>query len=236
MKRRIALTIVAAFVVLLAGGLWRPLKQAAVRAKQKASESAGVARVEGHAALLRRVANETSLDANLLAGLVFVESRGKIGAVSGVDALGLFQLRLETAVERAALLGLDEPTRADLLEKPELNARLGAHHLAWLIARYKGDVERALIAYNAGPGKLERWIKDAGSYASWRDAAEVTGRSDVLAYARTVLAWRERFAESGTISAPIGPPGPEPEIPAGDYIGPPLPEHVPDAEFVRPSD
>lgn len=207
-RRWIAFGVAAILAIALAAEMRRPLTRAASEVRREISVSSGVTRVESHAALLRRVGLEVGLDPNLLAGVMFVESRGKVGALSGANALGLFQLKLETAIERAVLIGLDPPTRSELLEDGELNARIGAHHLLWLLDRYDGDVERALIAYNAGPGRLERWIKEAGSYARWRDAAESSGRSDVLEYVRTVLDERDFFAARGNILAPIGPPAP----------------------------
>jgi soluble lytic murein transglycosylase-like protein len=223
-RRWIAVGIGLVLVVAVAAEMRRPLTRAANEVRREISVSSGVTRVEGHAELLRRVGAEVGLDPNLLAGVMFVESRGKVGALSGKEALGLFQLKLETAIERAVLIGLEAPTRGELLEDGELNARIGAHHLLWLLARYKGDIERALIAYNAGPGRLERWIKEHGSFARWRDAAESSGRSDVLAYVRDVLDERDFFAARGNIVAPIGPPVPAPatnSMPhAESFVGP----------------
>ncbi len=171
------------------------------------SERQGFERVEGHAPLIRAAAAENGLDPNLLAGVMMVESRGNVGAQSPAGALGLFQLMPPTAAEHAGLLGLPAPSNADLLSDAGLNARLGAHYLAWLFPRFDGDVERVLIAYNAGPGRLKRWMEEAGSYAAWRAAREAAGNSQVLAYARDVQDYRQRFAERGVIvpSAPAGP-------------------------------
>jgi len=64
-----------------------------------------------------------------------------------------------------------------------------------------------LVAYNAGPGRLDRWIQDAGSYAAWRSEREAAGDSQVLDYARKVAAYRERFAERGLVAPPYNQPG-----------------------------
>jgi len=193
------------------------------------SERQGLTRVEGHAALIVAAARETNLDANLLAGVMMVESRGHVDAKSPVGALGLFQLIHSTAQERAALLKLPPPSRQDLVSDAALNTRLGAHYLAWLMRRYQGEEERVLIAYNAGPGRLERWIKEAGSYAAWRDARERAGNSEVLAYARNVQNYRQRFADRGTIvpTAAAGDPTPsaseDRQAPLPGFVGPPAP-------------
>lgn len=224
----LVLALVAVLVAALAFESRRPIASAAREVRRRVSDSAGVERVEGHATLLRLVGEEVGIDPNLLAGLVFVESRGKVGARSGADALGLFQLKLETAVERALLCGLEAPTREELLEDAELNALIGAYHLQWLLARYDGDVVQALIAYNAGPGRLERWIRQHRGFERWRDAAEASRRSDVLAYVDDVLHWRDFFAQRATILAPIGPRAPEAKTASHDelatLVGPPAPE------------
>lgn len=178
--------------------------------------------VERHAPILRVAAREARIDPNLLAAVVLAESSGRPGAVSPAGALGLCQLMLPTAVERARLLGLPEPTREDLLRDAALNARLGASYLRWLLVRYRGDVERALIAYNAGPGRLERWIDEAGGYDPWR-SARAAKRSPVLAYALRVQAYRDEFARRGQIVPSFAVPAPSERSLAPPLYGPPSP-------------
>jgi hypothetical protein len=200
------------------------------------SEHQGLERVEGLAPTIQAAARESGLDPNLLAGVMMVESRGHVGAESKAGALGLFQLMLPTAVERAELLSLPPPSKRALLSDANLNTRLGANYLAWLCGRFEGDEERALIAYNAGPGRLNRWIADAGSYAAWRDAREQAGDSGVLAYARDVQQYRQRFADRGVIAPTAvrdvpnlstdseSPAAPALASPAPEFIGPPAPD------------
>ena len=57
--------------------------------------------VEMRADIVREAAASSGLDANLLAAVMCKESSGRIGVRSSADALGLFQLRIETARERA---------------------------------------------------------------------------------------------------------------------------------------
>ena len=83
--------------------------------------------------------------------------------------------------------------------------------LAWLVRNEGPDLERVLVAYNAGRAKLARWIRDAGSYAAWRTQYAET--SDTLAYAQQVLEFRDRFIERGVIE-------PRPPPPAQDTTSP----------------
>jgi soluble lytic murein transglycosylase len=48
--------------------------------------------------------------------------------------------------------------KADLY-KPEANVRVGTRYFSYLIERYSGDVELALAAYNAGPSRVDEWLK-----------------------------------------------------------------------------
>jgi len=171
---------------------WRPVA-AEVRFRTR------VHRVESRAEDIRFAAAESGQDPNLLAAIMYVESGGNPRAVSEVDALGLYQLMLPTARERARLLGLPEPGREELLSDALLNTRLGASYLKWLNMYCDGDLERVLISYNAGPGRLKQWIEKAGGWEEWRAEREAAGNSHVLAYARRVLQYRERFAERGVI-------------------------------------
>lgn len=202
--------------------------------------ASGYRRVEGYAPLIRSAADEFRLDPNLLAGVALAESSGRPDAVSSAGALGMFQLMLPTARERARLLGLREPERSELLADPALNGRLAASYLRWLVQRYGGDVEKVLIAYNAGPGRLDGWIREHGSYDAWR--AGRPGDSPVLAYARKVQRYRDEFAARGVIAPsfdqPAAPPVMSTSLPV---YGPPLPPenddrtHPPVAPLAAPA-
>jgi soluble lytic murein transglycosylase-like protein len=41
--------------------------------------------------------------------------------------------------------------------QPERNLEAGTRYLRWLLDRFSGDVERALAAYNAGEGTVDRY-------------------------------------------------------------------------------
>jgi soluble lytic murein transglycosylase-like protein len=214
-SRRALLLVVLTLAVIVAAIEWRPLVNAARLLND-------LPRVEGHAEVIRYAAAESGLDANLLAALMLAESGGRVGAVSSAEALGLYQLQLATARDAARWLKLPEPTRADLLQDRLLNARLGARYLRWLSERYAGDLERMLIAYNAGPGRLDGWIAAAGGYAEWRAERVAAGNSDVLAYVAKVERMTERFAERGVIVPRAPEPPPDAETPTPEPAAEPM--------------
>lgn len=136
---------------------------------------------------------ESGVDPYLLAGIMVRESSGRLGAKSRVGAVGLFQMRPITYEWRAEIMGLPKPTEQDILTDAMLNARLAANNVAWLLDTYDGDVERALVAYNLGTGKLKKYCDAAGGWEEWRAERAAAGDSALLAYAAKILAYTEDF-------------------------------------------
>lgn len=81
----------------------------------------------------------------LLEAVVWQESRWHPGAVSPAGARGLAQLMPGTA--RALGVNADDPSA---------NLEGGARYLRQQLDAFGGDVEKALAAYNAGPGRVIR--------------------------------------------------------------------------------
>lgn len=99
---------------------------------------------------------------NGLSNLVIqAESSGDPTAVSPKGAKGLMQLMPETAEEMAKELGVpysEERLTAD----PQYNMALGNAYLNKMLGRYGGNSTLAVAAYNAGPGSVDKWIKENG--------------------------------------------------------------------------
>ena len=94
-------------------------------------------------AALKQAAQAANISPALLAAVVWQESRWNPQAVSRKGAMGLAQLMPATA----RILGVNP---AD----PIANLNGGARYLRQLLDQFDGDVERALAAYNAGPGRV----------------------------------------------------------------------------------
>ncbi|WP_322979576.1 transglycosylase SLT domain-containing protein [Pseudomonas sp. C11] len=97
----------------------------------------------------------------LVDGVIRQESGGRVDAVSAKGARGLMQLMPDTARDMAAELGLpfDE---ARLTTDAAYNKRLGTAYLDKMLQRYDGHQALALAAYNAGPGRVDEWLKVNG--------------------------------------------------------------------------
>ncbi len=101
------------------------------------------------AAAIYDIALVEGIQPGLAFRLVNVESHFNLHATSQAGALGLTQILPSTArLYDAALV----PVR---LYDRDTNLRLGFRYLRELLDRYDGDLERALLAYNRGPSKVE---------------------------------------------------------------------------------
>jgi hypothetical protein len=91
-----------------------------------------------------------AVDDNLLAALIKQESGGNNNAVSPVGARGVTQVMPETA--RDPGFGV-KPMRNNSEEEYR---RFGRDYLGAMLDRYDGDLNKALAAYNAGPGTVDK--------------------------------------------------------------------------------
>lgn len=114
---------------------------------------------------------EAAVDPLLVASIVAKESSFKSRVVSRKGAVGLMQLRPWVAEDVA--------TRSDVewnglatLHDPSLNVRLGITYYKELIERFDGDVHLALAAYNNGPTRLSRRLRN-GSFSGSRYADSI---------------------------------------------------------------
>ncbi len=117
-------------------------------------------RIERARPLVLSAAAEFELPADLLLGLIWVESRFRPDAVSRVGARGLTQLMPGTAGDMAERLGL--PRHAARPHDPTFAVRAGAAYLRLLLDKFQGDVNTALAAYAAGPGRVRRRLRKDG--------------------------------------------------------------------------
>src|SRR5215218_9785092 len=100
-----------------------------------------------YGAEITAAARKHGIDPALLAGLVRQESDFNPTAGSPAGARGLTQLMPGTA----AGLGVTDVT------DPAQSLEGGARYLAQQLATFGGDVTKALAAYNAGPGAVQRF-------------------------------------------------------------------------------
>ena len=99
-----------------------------------------------YAGEIAAAATKYNVDPALLRGLIRQESNFNANATSPAGARGLTQLMPGTA----AALGVDPSIPAQAIEG-------GAKYLRQQLDRFGGDPAKALAAYNAGPGAVQRY-------------------------------------------------------------------------------
>lgn len=107
-----------------------------------------------------RLGKETGVDPKIILGVIYVESGYNADSIGDEGhSFGLMQVQRRWHEERIARLNV-----MDLLN-PYDNVRVGIDYLSELYEKY-GDIEMALVAYNAGPtGAWEHWFSK-GIYTS----------------------------------------------------------------------
>ena len=99
------------------------------------------------------------LDPYLIMGIISAESQFESDAVSHKDAMGLMQIKEETAgwcIEHFEL-------NADIKDiyKPDTNILIGCAYIDYLIDMFEGHTDVAIAAYNAGQGNVKKWLADS---------------------------------------------------------------------------
>ena len=92
-----------------------------------------------------------------------VESAWKTKALSWASASGLWQFVPSTG----RMYGLKQTAYIDERNSIEQSTRASARHLKDLAARYNGNWELAMAAYNTGAGNIDRAISRAGTANFW---------------------------------------------------------------------
>jgi soluble lytic murein transglycosylase-like protein len=106
---------------------------------------------------IAQLAAKYDLSPALLEAVVWQESRWRHDAVSPAGARGLAQLMPETARE----LGVNP-------DDPHANLEGGARYLRQQLDSFGGNLEKALAAYNAGPGR----VRQAGGVPQIRETRQ----------------------------------------------------------------
>lgn len=106
-----------------------------------------------------RFSNEYNLPADLVASVINVESSFNPQAKSNKDAIGLMQIKLDTANYLNDIYGYKNLEENELF-LPINNIKYGCMYLRYLMNKFE-ITYTALCAYNAGETRVKGWLEDS---------------------------------------------------------------------------
>ncbi len=127
------------------------------------------------------------------------ESAFMIQAESHVGAMGLMQLMPATAKETAQRYGIPLANPRSAVN-PSTNIQLGTAYLSQVLEQFKGNRVLASAAYNAGPGRVRQWLRDAKHlpYDVWVESIPF---DETRLYVQNVLTYSVIYGEK--LQAPM---------------------------------
>jgi soluble lytic murein transglycosylase len=108
---------------------------------------------------IQKYAEKFAIEEELLAALIYVESRFNNYSQSPKGAVGLMQLMPSTAIWIAEELGYDDFQLTDLNE-PEINIKFGCWYFSYLYEKFDRDLIKTIAAYNAGENNVRIWVNN----------------------------------------------------------------------------
>ncbi len=132
----------------------------------------------------------TGTDATWIYAIMRQESSMNRFAKSNAKARGLMQLIPSTARRMANDTGLS--LSGGGIYYADINTILGAEYLAQMFAKY-GNIALASAAYNAGPGRVNRWqLRDMDDMPIW---VEKIPFNETRRYVKRILEYQQVYAK-----------------------------------------
>ena len=149
-------------------GNWAKQYQGARRITSNAvTTSQSSAKVSGkYSDLINKYASVNNVSPDIIKAIIQQESGFNAKIVSKAGAQGLMQLMPATAK------GLGVKNAFD----PAQNIAGGTKYFAQLLKKYNNDVELALMAYNGGSGRIDKWIASGKSISLPKETREYAGK------------------------------------------------------------
>jgi soluble lytic murein transglycosylase len=155
---------------------------------------------------LTSYAEQRGIDPYVLAGLIREESEFDPKVVSYANAYGLTQVLPSTgrAISRQLKMRV---FRASMLFDPEVNLNIGTYFLRNMLDSLNGKWEPALASYNAGRGRVVRWL-GANQYREPAEFVESIPITQTRLYVQSILrdadVYRRLYGTRPVSAAPGG--------------------------------
>ena len=105
------------------------------------------ARIKNYDSIISSASKEFNIPIPLIKAVITTESAGQVNAKSSVGAKGLMQLMDGTAKDLGVKNSFD----------PQQNIFGGTKYLRQMLDSFGGNLDKALAAYNAGPGNVRKY-------------------------------------------------------------------------------
>lgn len=144
-----------------------------------------------HHSVVTRESKKNSVPEWFIYAIMREESAFDPAAESPARAYGLMQLIVPTAKIYAQRVGL--PYQPQALKRPAVNIALGSRVLSSLTSKFSENPLLAIPAYNAGPGRPARWLRERPDvdFDVW---VELIPFRETRRYTKRVLASRAAYA------------------------------------------
>lgn len=134
--------------------------------------------------MVRQCADEADVPVYTVLAMIRVESNFDPDAQSGAGAMGIMQVMPKTAEWCCGLMGI--AYEEERLFDPQYNTAIGCHYLRYLLDKLPFDW--AIVAYNAGEGKVYEWIRQGlrPDEVPYKESRE---------YLAKVSAWQKKYTD-----------------------------------------
>jgi soluble lytic murein transglycosylase len=139
-------------------------------------------------------------DPFLVMAIIRVESKFDPNKRSVKGAEGLMQL-MPSTVDWAIQHGKFPPTFRENVKDPAINIHIGTWWIAGLTREFKGNKVAAVAAYNAGPGNVQKWLKQ-GRWDGTQAHVRQIPYGETRHYIQRVMFFYEKYK---TIYGPLAP-------------------------------
>ena len=103
-------------------------------------------------------AEKNNLDPALVFAIIKAESKFDKNAKSKAGAIGLMQIKLQTANYVCEINGENSITESELFD-PQTNIKIGTNYLSYLSKKFQ-SLDIVICAYNAGETVVKNWLLD----------------------------------------------------------------------------
>ncbi|MEA1063522.1 murein transglycosylase [Erwinia sp. HR93] len=136
-----------------------------------------------------RYTRDKSIDASYAMAISRQESAWNPKVRSPVGATGLMQIMPATAAHTVSKFGVSGYSSAQQLLDPDMNINIGTRYLDSVYQQFGQNRILASAAYNAGPGRVRRWLGSSGGRLDSVAFIESIPFSETRGYVKNVLAY-----------------------------------------------